>query len=89
MPIEGLRKKKRGVVSVEEVLEMANQLPVSEVDTESQNHQTLMNKFFCAACCLHLVEVRILLNRGAVMDSLDEDIAAQESRQPAWHLQAC
>ena len=89
MLIEGLRKKKRDAVSVEEVLELANQLLVSEVDTEFQNHQTLMNKSFFAACCLHLVEVKILLSHVAVMDSLDEDIAAQVSRQPAWHLQAC
>ena len=84
-----LRKQKQDVVSAEAVLGMPNQLQVVKVDTEFQNPQRLTSRFSFAACCPYLVEVRIRLIRGVVMDSLGEDIAAQVSRQLALHLPAC
>lgn len=87
--VEALRKQKKDVVSVEGVLGEPSQSQVFEADTEFQNRQTLMNRFSFAACCLNLGEVRILQSRGAVMDCLGECIAAQVSRQPALHPQAC
>lgn len=89
VPIEELRTKKKNEVRFEKVPAKPNQWQVFEVGMEFQSHRKQMSGFSFAVCCLCLLEVRSLQNHGVVMDCLDGGIAAQVSRQPAWHPQAC